>query len=41
MNSILYNTYLLVLPNGDSKGFNDLTLAKAYINRYYKRKFYF
>ncbi|GAB6170480.1 hypothetical protein JCM1393_29400 [Clostridium carnis] len=38
MNIVPYNSYLLVLPNGDTKGFNDLELAKAYINRYYEEK---
>lgn len=33
-----YNEYLLVMPNGNTKGFNDLELAKAYINLYYEKK---
>ncbi|AOR22479.1 hypothetical protein [Clostridium taeniosporum] len=37
MNIVPYNEYLLVMPNGDTKGFNDLELAKAYINIYYER----
>lgn len=32
-----YNEYLLVMPDGDCKGFNDLESAKAYINIYYER----
>ena len=35
MNSEAFNEYLLVMPDGDAKGFNDLESAKAYINRYY------
>ena len=27
--------YLLVLPNGDIKGFEDIGVAKGYINIYY------
>lgn len=38
MNAIPYNEYLLVMPSGNCKGFNDLNLAKAYINIYYERK---
>ncbi|MBE6063367.1 MAG: hypothetical protein E7207_07395 [Clostridium butyricum] len=38
MNNIPCNEYLLVMPNGDCKGFNDLREAKAYINIYYERK---
>lgn len=38
MNNIPCNEYLLVMPNGDCKGFNDLKEAKAYINIYYERK---
>ena len=30
--------YLLVLPNGDVKGFEDLDMTKAYINMYYDKK---
>ncbi|OSA96683.1 UNVERIFIED_ORG: hypothetical protein B2H98_07965 [Clostridium botulinum] len=37
MNIVPYNEYLLVMPNGDTKGFDDLELAKAYINIYYER----
>lgn len=33
-----YNEFLLVMPDGDCKGFNDLEGAKAYINIYYERK---
>lgn len=33
-----YNEFILVMPDGDSKGFNDLKLAKAYINLYYENK---
>lgn len=38
MDNIPCNEYLLVMPNGDCKGFNDLKEAKAYINIYYERK---
>jgi len=38
MNTEPYNEYLLVMPSGKCKGFNDLDLAKAYINLYYERK---
>ena len=38
MNTVPYNEYLLVMPSGKCKGFNDLDLAKAYINLYYERK---
>ena len=38
MNTVPYNEYLLVMPSGTCKGFNDLNLAKAYINLYYERK---
>lgn len=31
------NEYLLVMPNGECKGFNDFESAKAYINVYYER----
>ncbi len=31
------NEYLLIMPNGDCKGFNDLESAKAYVNIYYER----
>lgn len=30
--------YLLVMPNGHVKGFNDLDTTKAYINLYYMKK---
>lgn len=33
-----YNEFILVMPNGDTKGFNDLDLAKACINLYYEDK---
>jgi hypothetical protein len=38
MNNEIYNDYLLVMPSGNCKGFNDLESAKAYINIYYERK---
>ena len=38
MDRIPSNEYLLVMPNGDCVGFNDLKEAKAYINIYYERK---
>lgn len=38
MSTVPYNEYLLVMPSGKCKGFNDLDLAKAYINLYYERK---
>ena len=31
------NEYLLIMPDGDCKGFNDFESAKAYINVYYER----
>lgn len=31
------NEFLLVMPDGEAKGFNDLETAKAYINIYYER----
>ena len=31
-----YNEFLLVLPNGDCIGFNDIESAKSYINRFYE-----
>lgn len=37
MNIVPFNEYLLVMPNGDAKGFNDLELVKAYINIYYEK----
>lgn len=33
-----YNEFILVMPDGDVKGFNDLALAKAHINLYYEDK---
>ena len=33
-----YNEYLLVMPNGNCKGFNDIEGVKAYINNYYERR---
>lgn len=33
-----YNEYLLVMPDGDIKGFNDLETTKAYINVYYEKR---
>lgn len=30
--------YLLVMPSGDIKGFNDVEIAKGYINMYYNKK---
>ena len=38
MENEIYNDYLLVMPNGDCKGFNDLEGVKAHINIYYERK---
>ena len=38
MDKEIYNDYLLVMPSGNCKGFNDLESAKAYINIYYERK---
>lgn len=38
MNLSPYNEYLLVMPNGDAKGFNDFNLMKAYVNRYYEEE---
>jgi len=38
MDNEIYNDYLLVMPSGNCKGFNDLESAKAYINIYYERK---
>ena len=31
-----YNEYLVVMPTGNCKGFNDIEGAKAYINMYYE-----
>ncbi|MBB6716102.1 hypothetical protein KPL39_01165 [Clostridium gasigenes] len=33
-----YNEFILVMPSGAAKGFNDLDLAKACINLYYENK---
>lgn len=38
MDNVPYYEYLLVMPDGDCKGFNDLNEAKAFINFYYERK---
>lgn len=38
MNLSPYNEFILVMPNGDVDGFNDLDLAKACINLYYEKK---
>ena len=37
MNKEPYNEYLLIMPNGNCKGFNDLESAKSYVNIYYER----
>lgn len=37
MNKEPNNEYLLIMPDGDCKGFNDLESAKAYVNIYYER----
>ena len=34
----IYNDYLLVMPSGNCKGFNDLEGVKAHINVYYERR---
>lgn len=34
-----YNEYLVVMPSGNCKGFNDIEGAKAYINIYYEWKY--
>ena len=39
MDNEAYNEYLLIMPSGNCKGFNDVESAKAYINIYYERKF--
>lgn len=31
------NEYLLIMPDGDCRGFNDFESAKAYVNIYYER----
>ncbi|OOM11301.1 hypothetical protein [Clostridium saccharobutylicum] len=33
-----YNEYLLVMPSGNCKGFNDIEGVKSYINNYYERR---
>lgn len=38
MGKEIYNDYLLVMPSGNCKGFNDLEGVKAHINVYYERK---
>lgn len=38
MNNEPYNEYLLVMPSGNCKGFNDIEGVKAYINNYYERR---
>lgn len=38
MSDLPYNEYLLVMPSGNCKGFNDLGVVKAYINSYYERR---
>lgn len=38
MEKEIYNDYLLLMPSGNCKGFNDLESTKAYINIYYERK---
>lgn len=38
MNIIPEFQYLLVMPNGNVKGFNDLDTTKAYINLYYMQR---
>ena len=38
MDNEIYNEYLLVMPSGNCKGFNDLEGVKAHINVYYERK---
>ena len=38
MDKEIYNDYLVVMPSGNCKGFNDLESVKAYINIYYERK---
>jgi len=39
MDNEAYNEYLLIMPSGNCRGFNDVESAKAYINIYYERKF--
>lgn len=31
------NEYLLIMPDGDCRGFNDIESAKSYVNIYYER----
>ena len=38
MDKEIYNDYLLVMPSGNCKGFNDLEGVKAHINIYYERR---
>lgn len=38
MDKVPYYEYLLIMPEGDCKGFNDLDEAKAVINFYYERR---
>ncbi len=38
MNIVPSNEYLLVMPSGNVKGFDDYAMAKAYINNYYYYK---
>lgn len=38
MNIVPSNEYLLVMPSGNVKGFDDYSMAKAYINNYYYYK---
>ncbi|MGL5085022.1 MAG: hypothetical protein ACRC68_04780 [Clostridium sp.] len=38
MNLSPFNEFILVMPDGDVEGFNDLDLAKACINLYYEKK---
>ena len=37
MNEEQENEYLLIMPDGDCRGFNDLESAKSYVNIYYER----
>lgn len=37
MNEEPENEYLLIMPDGDCRGFNDLESAKSYVNIYYER----
>ena len=39
MDREIYNDYLLIMPSGNCKGFNDIEGAKAYINVYYEKRF--